>query len=842
MKICVMTSSYKLSESDTNVPFLVESVRQLKASGMDVHVFAPSYEGGGSQVLDGVTVHRFRYFLRRWENLTHNQGAPNRLRNPLYLAVAAFYIVFGLVHAIALCRKQRFDLIHVHWPFPHGLWGLMAGWLTRAPVVFTFHGAELLLQKKYPFVTWFLRPALRHAAAVICNSRYTAGEVARLTARAVTVLPFGCTVNARPSYKDPHKPVKEILFTGRLVARKGLDVLLHALPAIAAQLPVHLHVVGDGDRADDWMALATALGLSEIVTFHGAVSATVLEQHYTSADVFVLPAIVDERGDTEGLGVVLIEALSFMTPVVASEVGGIPDVIQHERTGLLVPQKDPAALAAAVVKLLQDHALAAKLARSGWHHVQEHFNWERINAELLGIYRDAIGNYLESRVRSRAQPVAKIGARGIQGKILIAAVAVSALVALYVFVPAYWSPQSRAFAGKLGYPAVMRVLGRPIEVQAETVQLRTMVRVIAAEGLTAYLNEIPVHSEVPGIVTQILVEAGESIQRGRPLLYISPGAHTTRMFDLRRQLSQSERKQANLDLEREQRLYESNFTSKARLDGATASMQRAEIASRLAFEEYAHSLRSRSATVTGEPLPWAGTSVRDRRVVIAATMAGTVIERNVQLGENLVNLKEPLMVLGDQMVFRAEIDQRYAGMLREGAQGRFYLRARPGQPFPAQVLRVSHAVRSAEQRRAGDPPPFTFSVWMSIPSEHVRTGGLLPGMNGYAIFEQRYKAAALPERALTRYSGRTGTVLAVGNSNELRVEPVTYSGASEGWIAVESGGIGVGDLVVVNGQTALKEGDKVAVATSQPGTRELADSQAPGTESHFSPTVRTNLQ
>ncbi len=497
-------------------------------------------------------------------------------------------------------------------------------------------------------MTWFLRYGLRHAGAVICNSRYTAGEVARLSAREVSILPFGSTVNPQAAPKDPDKPVKEILFAGRLVARKGLGVLLIAVAAVLA-------------------------------------------------------------------------------------------------------------------------------------------------------------------------------------------------FALYVLLPSFWSPQSRVFAGPLGYPAVMRVLGRPIGVQAEPAQTRTMVRTIAAEGMTAYLNEIPVHSEVPGIVTQILAEAGQSVQRGKPLLYINPGGHTTRMFDLRRQLSQSEQRQANVALEREQRLYKSNFTSQARLDSATANRQRAEIASRLSLEEYAHSLRSRSATVTGEPLPWAGTRVSGHRVVIAATIEGTVIERNVQLGENLINLKEPLMVLGDQLIFRAEIDQRYAGLLREGAEGRFYLRARPGQPVPARVLRVSHTVRSAEQRRAGDPPPFTFSVWMSIPSERLRAGDLMPGMNGYAIFEQRYTAHALPERALTRYSGRTGTVLVVDDSNNLRVEPVTYTGAQDGWIAIESGGVREGDFVVVSGQTALKAGDKVVLDSTLPGNRELADAQNAGAENLTPPAIRVNL-
>jgi glycosyltransferase involved in cell wall biosynthesis len=389
MKVCVITSSYKLSEEDPNVPFLVESVRRLVAQGAEVHVFAPSYQGCGSHLVDGVPVYRFRYFWRRWENLTHNQGAPNRIRNPFYLLVAVFYLLFGLLHAIRFCRRHRFDVIHVHWPFPHAIWGYAASRCSGTPMVLTFHGAELLLQRRYFFVKYFLRHALKHARAVICNSTYTAGEVARLSDRPVEVVPFGCTVEARQPAKDPHKPVKEVLFAGRLIPRKGLDYLIRAMPLVNREVPVHLHVIGKGHMAEPWQRLTRELGLESQVTFHGAVSREALADHYARADVFVLPAIVDERGDTEGLGVVLVEALSFKTPVVASAVGGIGDVIKHERTGLLVAEKDPAALARAIVRLLRQPELAAALAEQGLKHADVYFNWDLLTGRLLAIYEEA---------------------------------------------------------------------------------------------------------------------------------------------------------------------------------------------------------------------------------------------------------------------------------------------------------------------------------------------------------------------------------------------------------------------------------------------------------------------
>lgn len=390
MRVCVMTSVYALSETDRHAAFLVESIDHLVRQGHQVEVFAPSYEGCPSHTVRGVPVHRFRYFPRRWENLTHGQGAPNRIRNPLYLVVAFFYILFGALAAIRFFRNNRFDLVHVNWPFPHGIWGYLVWKLYRIPMVLTFHGAELLLCRKFPFVKPFIRHAAKHARELICNSSYTASELARYTDKSIEIIPFGCTVTPRLSEKNLDKPIKDILFVGRLIARKGVDVLLRALPEIHEQLPVRLHIVGDGNLKEEWMELAEQLGLGPAVRFHGFVSNAELERLYAEADVFVLPAIVDDRGDTEGLGVVLVEALSFGTPVVASRVGGIPDVIIDQCTGLLVPPGNEQALAGAVVRLCRDRALATQVTRRGLAHAQDYFDWGRITRLTEAVYQRAL--------------------------------------------------------------------------------------------------------------------------------------------------------------------------------------------------------------------------------------------------------------------------------------------------------------------------------------------------------------------------------------------------------------------------------------------------------------------
>ena len=113
-----------------------------------------------------------------------------------------------------------------------------------------------------------------------------------------------------------------------------------------------------------------------------------LTRQYSRCDAFVLPAIVDSRGDTEGLGVVIIEAMSYRRPVVASGVGGIVDLVIDEQTGLQVPPKDSQALARAIARVLTDPDLAQRLSRAGYDHVQQNFSWPAIIKRLDDVYRD----------------------------------------------------------------------------------------------------------------------------------------------------------------------------------------------------------------------------------------------------------------------------------------------------------------------------------------------------------------------------------------------------------------------------------------------------------------------
>lgn len=389
--ILVVSSVYPHTSDGNNAPFVREAILRLQPTGAKFTVFAPAYEGCKSHVLDGVKVYRFRYCPERFENLARD-GAPTKIqRQPLYLIVAASYILLGSWQLFWVCRKERPDLLQIHWPFPHGLMALPASILLGIPMVFSFHGAELLLVHKFGFVADILRWLLPMVKGVTANSSFTLGLIRKLYSGPVTVIPYGLTIEAKPPKTRQPGEVPKLLFAGRLIERKGLKYLLEALPLVLAEQPVRLRVVGKGDYEQEIKAQCSEMGLDAVVDFLGFVSKEELADEYASCDIFVLPAIVDSKGDTEGLGIVMIEALAHEKPVVASAVGGIGDVILSGTTGLLVPEKDPYALAQAILTLLSDPNRAEQMGRKGLQDVQARFNWSRIIPMWQKVFAAALG-------------------------------------------------------------------------------------------------------------------------------------------------------------------------------------------------------------------------------------------------------------------------------------------------------------------------------------------------------------------------------------------------------------------------------------------------------------------
>jgi len=184
--------------------------------------------------------------------------------------------------------------------------------------------------------------------------------------------------------------IPRMLFTGRLIQRKGVEYLLRAVPLVLAKTPARFLITGNGDQRESLEALARSLHIEHTVEFLGFVSNERLNEEYARCDIWVNPSIVDDRGDTEGLAVGAIEAFAHGKPVIASAVGGIPDAVVHNATGLLVPEKDPKALAHSLLRLIHDPDEAQRLAARGLEYTREKFNWDSITDRLEAIYWNSL--------------------------------------------------------------------------------------------------------------------------------------------------------------------------------------------------------------------------------------------------------------------------------------------------------------------------------------------------------------------------------------------------------------------------------------------------------------------
>jgi glycosyltransferase involved in cell wall biosynthesis len=396
VKVLYLVTAYARDPGDVITPWLVETIRRLAARGVTVEVLAPAYRGLADQTVDGVRVHRFRYAPRAWETLTHDQTAPDRIRErPWFLGLVPGYLAAGSRAAARVAREGGFDVLHAFWPIPQGVLGLHAKRRTGLPLVSTFFGVELTwMERQFPFLAPLLRRIVRGSDAVTAISSYTAGRLeSQVPGVRPAIIPFGAAVDA-PAHPPPYewdgtRPF-ELLFVGRLVERKGVHLLLDALATLPPERRVVLNVVGDGPDRAKLQARADRLGLGGRAVFHGFVPKEELQRRLESCDAFVLPAVVDAKGDTEGLGVVLIEAMSYARPVIASAAGGIVDIVEDGRNGFLVPPGDAAALAGAVARMMEDPARARALGLRGREDAAARFSWDAIADRLAEIYRGVV--------------------------------------------------------------------------------------------------------------------------------------------------------------------------------------------------------------------------------------------------------------------------------------------------------------------------------------------------------------------------------------------------------------------------------------------------------------------
>ena len=397
-RVLVLTSTFPRWENDTEPAFIFELSRRLTVS-FDVTVLSPRTPGSKrKENMAGLRVIRFPYFFSQWEKLAmHGGGILNQLKtNPAYYLMVPFFLLGQLLAIIRLVRNEHFDLIHAHWLIPQGFIAALGMWIAgkNVPLLCTSHGGDLFALKGKGLQRLKRRIMDKSAALTVVSKamKKTVVDMGDAPDK-VEVIPMGVDLKGLFT-PDPgvQRKTDELLFVGRLVEVKGLQILLDAMPKVLAKHPgIRLVVAGAGPLESELRASAAKLNMTDCVDFLGMVPQLKLPSLYQQATLAVFPFIVTKSGVQEGFGLVVVEAMGCCCPVIAGDLPAIQDTVVHEENGLIFPSGNAQVLADSILKLLDDPEFRARLAGEGRKSVVQNFDWEIIAGKYSHIYQELIG-------------------------------------------------------------------------------------------------------------------------------------------------------------------------------------------------------------------------------------------------------------------------------------------------------------------------------------------------------------------------------------------------------------------------------------------------------------------
>ena len=386
MKVLFLTHNFPRYDGDLPGNFLLRLASALNAQGVAVNVVAPAAPGyEESTKLNGTGVERFHYAPRRFETLAYGGNMAEQVRGSWSAKLTMLgFLGAEFRSAVRARRDTQPDVVHAHWWFPSGLVGTWLSGLSNTPLVTTMHGTDIRIARSVAMSRPAFRHVLQRSAVTTAVSQWLAHETrALVSAAAPIVAPMPVSTELFTPGSGQRK-AKSLLFVGRLTKQKGVDLLLQAL----ARLPndVQLDVVGDGDERPALEQLAGELGVASRVRWHGTKPQAELPTFYRSGAALVVPST------DEGLGLVAVEAMLCEMPVVALDSGGLPDVVQHERTGLLVRERSADQLADAITSVLSREDAGKSLGAAGRLHALATFAPESVARRYIEVYRTAIAS------------------------------------------------------------------------------------------------------------------------------------------------------------------------------------------------------------------------------------------------------------------------------------------------------------------------------------------------------------------------------------------------------------------------------------------------------------------
>jgi len=359
--------------------------KALAKLGHEVYVITLEFPGTPLfEDVDGVKVHRVLIEL----------GHPN------FIIWTFIFNHFMEKKVAELSRSVKFDIIHIHdWLTAEA--GVSSKHFLNKSLVSTVHSTEVGrsqgLHNPDSFlidgIEWWMTYEAKRVIVCSNSVKWELESHFNLPHDKVTVIPNGVEISNfnlninREEVKRRYgiKPNERIvLFIGRLVPQKGVDTLIKAVPLIIQRhRDAKILIAGDGWSRTYLEELAKSMGLGDHVRFLGFISDWELADLMVAADVLVVPSVY------EPFGIVALEGMAAGTPVVATNIGGLSEIIEHDKTGVLVYPRNPESIAWGVNRVLSDRKYADWLVRNARKKVLEAYSWEEIAKRTVEVYESA---------------------------------------------------------------------------------------------------------------------------------------------------------------------------------------------------------------------------------------------------------------------------------------------------------------------------------------------------------------------------------------------------------------------------------------------------------------------
>jgi glycosyltransferase involved in cell wall biosynthesis len=387
--ILSISSTFPRWVDDTVPPFVFLLNAHLKKQGYTIYTLAPHYPGAKFyEEIEGMKIYRFPYFLPlRLQKVSYDGGImANIKKSTLAKLQVPIFLAMEFAYTAYLTLRFSPSHIHAHWIIPQGLIASLISKIFRTPLITTVHGSDVFIFKE-GFMARVARIAIRSSTLVTVNSSASFRALKQIdTKTQAQIIPMGIDPSMFNKSQKSDVLKKELGITGpmllsigRVVELKGFRYAILAMTSIVKNYPdAKLVIVGDGPEKDNLQKLVREKGLGNCVIFLGKLSNHELPKYYATADVYIGPSIRTEDGAQEAFGIVFVEALASGAAVVSTNVGGISDIIQNKKTGLVVAEKDSFGVALAVEKILSDNSLKNALRLEGIRSVHENFTWSKI--------------------------------------------------------------------------------------------------------------------------------------------------------------------------------------------------------------------------------------------------------------------------------------------------------------------------------------------------------------------------------------------------------------------------------------------------------------------------------